>query len=63
VAPVIPPGWTLVPQPPGLSPGPWEPEPAAAAPTPYAKTVGLLQVVTWSILVAAVLIVLLAWFA
>lgn len=37
--------------------------PGPAAPTPYAKTVGLLQVVTWSVLVAAVLIVLLAWFA
>lgn len=57
--PMAPPGWTLVPE----AHGQREPRPEAGAPTPYAKTVGLLQVVTWSVLVAAVLIVLLAWFA
>ena len=30
---------------------------------PFARATGLLQVVTWSIVVAVVLIVLLAWFA
>jgi hypothetical protein len=32
-------------------------------PEPFARTTGLLQVITWSIVVAVVLIVLLAWFA
>ena len=61
--PMVPPGWALVPQ--AVAPEEqWdEPEPQPLAPTPYAKTVGLLQVVTWSVLVAVVLIVLLAWFA
>jgi hypothetical protein len=33
------------------------------APEPFARTTGLLQVITWSIVVSVVLIVLLAWFA
>jgi hypothetical protein len=45
-----------------VSPAEADQEPAKAS-EPYSGTLGLLQVVTWSILVAAVLIVLLAWFA
>jgi hypothetical protein len=56
-----PTGWVVVPEAAlrGFAAGP-EPEPDPAA--HYSRTLGLLQVVTWSILVAAVLIVLLAWF-
>ncbi len=69
--PELPSGWVVVPQS-ALVPltgdgyyGGLEVDQLDAPPPaePYAKTLGLLQVATWSILVAAVLVVLLAWFA
>lgn len=65
----LPSGWVVVPQS-ALVPladhqdpyDDYDDEPPRPA-EPYAKTLGLLQVTTWSILVAAVLVVLFAWFA
>jgi hypothetical protein len=59
----VPPGWVVVPQ--GARPAPPGGRRRDRRPPrePYAATLGMLQVVTWSILVATVLVVALAWFA